>query len=77
MEFVACGADGLGGEKLNLTYTEYRQYGNREEYYAQTAYPLCQASPEQESVRNYLDILYDGGAGGGESRHGLEEGIGK
>ena len=77
MEFVAGGADGLGGEELNFTYTEYRQYGNRKEDNTQTAYPLSQASPEEQSVRYYLDILYDGGAGCGESGHGLKEGIGE
>ena len=77
MEFVTGGADGLGSEELNLTYTEYRQYGHRKEDYSQTAYPLRQATPEEQSVRNHLDILNDGGAGGGETGHGLKECIGE
>ena len=67
----------LGGKHLGLSANERRQQGDGEEHDTQTAYPLGERSPEEQSVREAFHIIQDGGTRGGESRHRLEVGIRK
>jgi len=50
MQLAPFGADGLGCKQTYITGSEYGQYYNRKENYPQTAYPLCKAAPEEQSV---------------------------
>ncbi len=44
---------------------------------SQTANPVHHAAPETQSVRESVNVGEDGGACGGESAHGLKEGVGQ
>ena len=70
-------ACGFGGKHLGLSAYERWQQGDGEEHDTQSAYPLCERSPEQQSVRKALHVVEYGGSSGGESRHRLEVGIGE
>jgi hypothetical protein len=50
MQLAPFGADGLGCKQTYIAGSEYGQYYNRKENYLQTAYPLCKAAPEEQSV---------------------------
>ena len=67
----------LGGKHLGLSSYKRWQQSDGEEHDSQTAYPLGERSPEQQSVREALHIIQNGGSRGGESRHRLEVGIRK
>ena len=67
----------LGGKHLGLSSYKRWQQGDGEEHDSQTAYPLGERSPEQQSVRDAFYIVKNGGTRGGESRHCLEVGIRK
>ena len=67
----------LGGKHLGLSSYKRWQQGDSEEHDSQTAYPLGERSPEQQSVREAFYIIQYGGSRGGESRHRLEVGIRK
>ena len=51
--------------------------GHGEHNDSQTANPVHHAAPEAQSVRESVNVGEDGGAGGGESAHGLKEGVGQ
>ena len=44
---------------------------------SQSAYPVHHTAPEAQAVGKSVYVGYNGGAGGGESAHGLEEGVGR
>ena len=67
----------LGSKHLGLSSYKRRQQGDGEEYDSQTAYPLGERTPEQQSVREAFYIVKNGGTRGGESLHCLEVGIRK
>ena len=71
------GSGGFGGEHFDVSAHEGREHGNGEEHDSQSAYPLHERAPEQNAVGQSLDIIDDGGTGGGEAGHGLEVSIGK
>ena len=72
----AYGAGGLGGKHLHASSHERGDDGDGEEHDSQSAYPLCERAPEQDGVGQTLHVVEYGGAGGGEARHGFEEGVG-
>ena len=76
MYFIVGRPAGFGGKELYAAHTENGQYGNGKKDNAQSAYPLCHASPEEKSVGQCLDIVENGGSGTAESGHRFEEGIG-
>ena len=67
----------LGGKHLGLSSYKRWQQGDGEKHDSQTAYPLGERSPEQQSVREAFHIIQNSGSRGGESRHCLEVGIRK
>ena len=77
-EFLNAQAWGLGGEKVGSFGTfGYRwDKGQGEHHDAQAAQPLHDGAPKQDAVGLLIHVLQDGGAGGGESRDGLEECVG-
>ena len=77
MELAADGACSLGREHLDITAHHRRQDGNGEEDYSQSANPLGERAPEQQSAGQGLNIVDDGGTRSGETRHRLEESVGE
>lgn len=51
-----------------------RNQGKREDHNSQTAYPLRKGTPEEQRLRQTLDIVDAGGTRRGETTHRLEEG---
>ena len=70
-------ARSLGCKHLYATSHQRRQQGYREEHDTKTAYPLGKRAPKQNAVWQSVHIVDNGGSGSGESRHRLEEGVGK
>ena len=77
MQLGLDGARNLGREHFDIAAVERGQQGDREEDDTQTSYPLGERAPEEETMGQRLDIVYHGGAGGGEARHVLKERVGE
>ena len=77
MELRADGACGFGRKHFHRAAHKRRQDGGGEEHDAQTANPLRHAAPKEQTVGQRVDIVQDGGACGGEPRHGFEIGVGE
>ena len=77
MELRTDGACGFGCKHLHRAAHKRRQDGSGEEHDTQTANPLRHAAPKEQAVGQRVDIVQDGGACGGESRHGFEIGVGE
>ena len=69
------GSRSLGREHLNTTADERGYDGNREEDDTKASYPLRHRTPEEQCVRQSLDIVDKAGTRRSETRHGLEVGI--
>ena len=76
---LACvvGTAGFGGIQAVFVQPQRGHHGEDQQDDAETAQPLGDAAPEQYGGGQRLDIGEDGGTCGGESRHGLEEGVGQ
>lgn len=62
-----------GGKHLYAVYSEDGQYGDGEQDDAQPAYPLRHAAPEEQSVRQDLHLVQNGGSCAAYARHRFEE----
>ena len=69
-------AGGFRQEEQLAADAEAGHQGYGEEGDAETANPLGEGAPKEHAVGHLLDVVEDGGAGGGEARHGFEESIG-
>ena len=68
---------GFGSKHLHTAATHHRgQDGDGEEDNSQTANPLGLRAPVERGMGKPFHIVQDGGSRGGETGHGLEEGIG-
>ena len=67
MHLVVHGSCGFCGKELDFSYAEGWQYGYGKEYNSYTAYPLGEASPEEDAARHGVQIVYDGCACAGKS----------
>ena len=70
-------SEDLGPEQLHAADAQGRQDGDRDGDDADAAQPLQQRAPQQQAGRRRVEADDDRGAGRGQARHALEEGVGE
>ncbi|MNM92422.1 hypothetical protein D3C81_1047550 [compost metagenome] len=66
----------LGLEQAHATNAQHRQDRHRHADEADAAQPVQQRAPDEDARRHVVQPAEHGGAGGGDARHALEEGVG-
>ena len=75
VQFVVVDAVHLGHEQLHAADAQVGDEHHSEHDDGQTAHPLRQAAPQQDVLRNRLDVGKDGGSCSGEARQGFKKSV--
>ena len=68
---------GLSREEFQVAHAHLRQHSDGEEDDTHAAKPVGKRPPEEDAVRQVVNVGIDGRARGAEARHALEEGAGE